>query len=142
MRSKAPLVLMEQLVMVLVFALAAALCVQVFVLSDQTSRNYAARDRAAVAAQNAAEQLKGCGGDYAAAAEQYGGDWNGSMWGVSYDGDWQLCDGQSQAAYHVLVTPAESGQDLLGQAQVTVYTAEGEMLFSIPVAWQEVTDVG
>ena len=63
MRSKAPLVLMEQLVMVLVFALAAALCVQVFVLSDQTSRNYAARDRAAVAAQNAAEQLKGCGGD-------------------------------------------------------------------------------
>lgn len=34
MRSKAPLVLMEQLVMVLVFALAAALCVQVFVLSD------------------------------------------------------------------------------------------------------------
>ena len=47
MRSKAPLVLMEQLVMVLVFALAAALCVQVFVLSDQTSRNYAARDRGA-----------------------------------------------------------------------------------------------
>lgn len=38
MRSKAPLALMEQLVMVLVFALAAALCVQVFVLSGQTSR--------------------------------------------------------------------------------------------------------
>ena len=73
MRSKAPLVLMEQLVMVLVFALAAALCVQVFVLSDQTSRSYEARDRAVVAAQNAAEQLKGCGGDYAAAAERCGG---------------------------------------------------------------------
>ena len=60
MRSKAPLVLMEQLVMVLVFALAAALCVQVFVLSDQTSRSHEARDRAVVAAQNAAENLKGC----------------------------------------------------------------------------------
>ncbi|MEI3306106.1 MAG: hypothetical protein V8R40_08850 [Dysosmobacter sp.] len=46
MRSKAPLALMEQLVMVLVFALAAALCVQVFVLSGQTSRWNAARDRA------------------------------------------------------------------------------------------------
>lgn len=142
MRSKAPLVLMEQLVMVLVFALAAALCVQVFVLSDQTSRSHEARDRAVVAAQNAAENLKGCGGDYAAAAERWGGDWNGSMWGISYDEAWQVCSDQGQAAYHVLVTPAESGRDLLGQAQVTVYTAEGDVLFSIPVAWQEVTDVG
>lgn len=142
MRSKAPLVLMEQLVMVLVFALAAALCVQVFVLSDQTSRSHEARDRAVVAAQNAAENLKGCGGDYAAAAARCGGDWNGSMWGISYDEAWQVCSDQGQAAYHVLVTPAESGRDLLGQAQVTVYTAEGDVLFSIPVAWQEVTDVG
>ena len=142
MRSKAPLVLMEQLVMVLVFALAAALCVQVFVLSDQTSRSHEARDRAVVAAQNAAENLKGCGGDYAAAAERWGGDWNGSMWGFSYDEAWPVCQDQSQAAYHALVTPAESGRDLLGQAQVTVYTAEGDVLFSIPVAWQEVMDVG
>ena len=131
MRSKAPLVLMEQLVMVLVFALAAALCVQVFVLSDQTSRSHEARDRAVVAAQNAAEQLERCGGD-----------WNGSMWGVSYDKAWQMCEDQSQAAYHVLVTPVESSRDLLGQAQVAVYTAEGDVLFSIPVAWQEVTEVG
>ena len=35
MRSKSPLALMEQVVMVLVFALAAALCIQVFVFSDQ-----------------------------------------------------------------------------------------------------------
>ena len=34
MRSKTPLALMEQMVMVLVFALAAALCLQVFVVSD------------------------------------------------------------------------------------------------------------
>lgn len=31
MRSKAPLVMMEQMVMLLVFALAAALCLQAFV---------------------------------------------------------------------------------------------------------------
>ena len=48
MRSKAPLALMEQLVMVLVFALAAALCVQVFGLSGQTSRWNDSRDRALV----------------------------------------------------------------------------------------------
>jgi Tfp pilus assembly protein PilX len=57
-RSKTPLALMEQLVMVLVFALAAALCVQVFVLSDRTSRYGEARDRALLEAQSAAEALK------------------------------------------------------------------------------------
>ena len=37
MKSKASLLLMEQLVMVLVFALAAALCLQVFLRADQIS---------------------------------------------------------------------------------------------------------
>ena len=58
MKSKAPLVLMEQLVMVLVFALSAAVCLQVFALSGSLSRTCEARDRAAVIAQNAAEALK------------------------------------------------------------------------------------
>ena len=83
MRSKAPLALMEQLVMVLVFALAAALCVQVFVLSGQTSRWNESRDRALVEAQNAAEILKGLSGDYEAACAACGGQWNGTMWGIS-----------------------------------------------------------
>ena len=34
MKSKAPLALMEQMVMILVFALAAALCLQAFVKSE------------------------------------------------------------------------------------------------------------
>ena len=39
MRSKAPLVMMEQMVMLLVFALAAALCLQAFVRSDAQSKH-------------------------------------------------------------------------------------------------------
>ena len=58
MRSKAPLVLMEQLIMVLVFAVAAALCLRMFVGSDNLSRRYAATDRTVLEAQAAAEQLK------------------------------------------------------------------------------------
>ena len=138
MRSKAPLALMEQLVMVLVFALAAALCVQVFVLSDRTSRRNEARDRAVLAAQNAAEEVKSVRGDFAQAAELYGGTWNGQLWGRSYDADWAR-DGDD---YHVLVTPADSGDALLGAAEVTVYTAEGDLLFTLSVAWQEVADHG
>ena len=138
MRSKAPLALMEQLVMVLVFALAAALCVQVFVLSDRTSRRNEARDRAVLEAQNAAEELKSVHGDFEQMTGLYGGTWNGQLWGRSYDADWAR-DGDD---YHVLVTPADSGDALLGAAEVTVYTAEGDLLFTLPVAWQEVADHG
>ncbi|MCI9425675.1 MAG: hypothetical protein HFF30_08945, partial [Flavonifractor sp.] len=51
MRSKAPLVMMEQMVMLLVFALAAALCLQAFVRSDAQSKHSEARDRAVLQAQ-------------------------------------------------------------------------------------------
>ena len=139
MRSKVPLALMEQLVMVLVFALAAALCVQVFVLSDRTSRRNEARDRAVLEAQNAAEELKSVHGDFAQLTDLYGGTWNGQLWGRSYDEHWEKDSG---TAYNLLVVPADSGEALLGTAEVMVYTAEGDLLVSLPVAWQEVADRG
>ena len=58
MRSKAPLVLMEQLVMVLVFALAAAVCLRLFVGAENIAQETARRDEAVIVAQNAAELLK------------------------------------------------------------------------------------
>ena len=141
MRSKAPLAMMEQLVMVLVFALAAALCLQVFVLSDKTSRRNEARDRAVLEAQNTAEELKSLRGDFAQAAELYGGTFDGQTWGRSYNTDWERED-DSEAAYHILAIRTDNGDPLLGCAEVTVFTAEGDLLFSLPVAWQEVTDHG
>ena len=141
MRSKAPLAMMEQLVMVLVFALAAALCLQVFVLSDKTSRRNEARDRAVLEAQNTAEELKSLRGDLARAAGLYGGTFDGQTWNRSYDADWVQEDG-GDVAYRILAIPADSGDPLLGRAEVTVYTAEGDPLASLPVAWQEDTGHG
>lgn len=141
MRSKAPLAMMEQLVMVLVFALAAALCLQVFVLSDKISRRNEARDRAVLEAQNTAEALKSLRGDFARAAGLHGGTFDGQTWSLFYNADWEWEDG-GDAAYRILAVCADSGDPLLGCAEVTVYTAEGELLFSLPVAWQEVTDHG
>ena len=69
MRSKAPLALMEQMIMVLVFALAAALCLRAFVLSDSMSIENERRDNGVLLAQNAAEVYKACRGDAEAAAE-------------------------------------------------------------------------
>ena len=76
MKSRAPLALMEQMVMLLVFALAAALCLQAFVRSDNISRQSEARDRAAMLVQSAAEAIQAYGGDacdaFAGAAELLG----------------------------------------------------------------------
>ena len=134
-RSKTPLALMEHQVMVLVFALAAALCVQVFVLSDQTSRLGEVRDRALLEAQNAAEALKAGDEDYFTARSASAGE---AGWSISYDGDWQCVTNADLAAYHLLVLHADSGLDYLWAAQVQVYTADGQLLADLPVAGQEV----
>lgn len=135
MRSKAPLALMEQVVMVLVFALAAALCVQAFALSGTMSRKNEARDRALQQAQNVVETLKSTHGDYQSAAAQYGGDWDGKAWILPLDADFAPTE-RENAVYLVQAAPQPAENALLGTANVTVCTADGETLAELPAAWQ------
>lgn len=142
MKSKAPLALMEQLVMLLVFALAAALCLQVFILSDQMSRRCEERDRAVTVVQNAAETLKSCRGDLDASVGILGGASDGSEWRIGYDADWQQVPAD-QAVYQVLATPEQQAENaLIGTAEVLAKTVEGEQLFQLTVSWQEVGSHG
>lgn len=136
MKHKAPLNLMEQLVMVLVFALAATVCLQVFVLSDRISRNCEARDRAVLAAQSAAEVLKGSAGNYGQAAQILGGTVDGQQWQLYYDEEW-LHTAEDTCSYSLTAVAADSGHALLGAADITVYDREGNILLTLPVAWQE-----
>ena len=140
MKSKAPLALMEQLVMVLVFALAAALCVQAFFASDRMSRQGEARDRAVLLAQNTAEYLKEYG------AEQTAQTLAQALGGTAETPE-RVCvylDGElSEDAAYLLRVELEDAQcgGRLGRAEVSVYQAEAaEPLFSIPAAWQEGED--
>ena len=135
MKNKAPLTMMEQVIMLLVFALAAALCLQAFTAASQTSKHYAARDRAATQAQSAAEALKATGGDYDAAASLLDGFLMDGTLLVYYDENWQLTDAP-EIAYVVTVPPADSSQAYLSQTTVTVSDADLEPLFSLPVSWQ------
>ena len=72
-RSKAPLSLMEQLIMVLVFAFAAAICLQAFVYSDNLSKSGTAREMAATRATEVAEVCKAYRGDFDKAAAKIEG---------------------------------------------------------------------
>ena len=113
MKSKASLQLMEQLVMILVFAVAAALCLQVFARSREISLETARRDQAVALGRNAAELLKATGGDEEAAEN------------LSRDG------------YCIEVTPQISTQPGLAIAEIRVLF-EGELLFRLDTGWQEV----
>lgn len=115
MKSKASLLLMEQLVMLLVFALAAALCLGIFVRADRISHQNRQRDEAVRIARNVAEVLKSTG-----------------------DADRALA-AAGETGYNLSVTAVDSGIEGLKQATVAVSREEG-VSFSLDVAWQEVAE--
>ena len=55
MKQKVPLALMEQVIMIAVFAVSAALCLEAFAMAERVSRENEDRDNAVRLAQNAAE---------------------------------------------------------------------------------------
>ena len=138
MRSKAPLLLMEQMVMLLVFALAAALCVQAFVKSDAISARGEARDQAVVIAQTAAETIRLAGGTAEEALEAAAQQLpeavyeNGTL-RVAYDAQWTPAAGAEEGRFlEVRALPEASG---LSEVFVTVHS-DGEELFAMEAAWQ------
>lgn len=138
MKNKAPLALMEQLIMLLVFALAAALCLQVFVYAGNTSRRMEARDQAVTMVQNAAEVTKLCGGDLQKAAQMAGGTANPDRWELTYDEAWQQTS--QEAVYRIVTEREHTDNALLGRGTVTALDDAGEVLFRVTVSWQEATD--
>lgn len=137
MRKKAPLALMELMVMILVFALAAALCLQAFVKSDRLSRNGEARDRAAVACQSVAEVLRHTGGDFQEAArllEAQTYEENSLM--LDYDKNWNPAEDTMR--YTVGAGLVDSGFPGLGKAAVWCRDEESDTeLFRLEITWQK-----
>lgn len=124
MRSRATLALIELCVMLLVLALAAALCLQVFAWSDIRSRENAIRDAALADMQSAAEVLKSCG-SCKEAAETFGGSIEDGLWRIPGED------------YEIRLTPQESEYPGLARALVeAVY--DRQVIIRFTVSWQEV----
>ena len=109
MKSRGPLLMIEQLIMTLVFALATALFLRCFALAHEISVQTERQDEAVKIAQNVAEQLKAgrtpeledLAGDYVVTVQEESGEGNG-----------------------------------LREAGITVEHA-GEVLFQLNTGWQE-----
>lgn len=147
MKSKAPLVMMEQMVMILVFALAAALCLQAFVLSDSISQENQRRDQAALLCQNLAEECKALGygqtDSHPLLTEGETADGPGlSLVVLSgpastfyYDENGQPTEEPGLYRLEAVWLPSEYAA--LNRGQITAYDQEsGKELFSLEFAWQ------
>lgn len=134
MRSKAPLSVLEQVLMLLIFALAAAVCLRGFAWADSTSQRNRSCDLATVQAQNAAAILQNNGGDLAAAAEIMGGRAEETRWSIHYDDQWTQTDTAETFTLLVSIRPS---LPLMGTAQITVFD-DGGQLAELTASWQEV----
>ena len=136
MNRKSVLQMMELLIMVLVFAISASICVRCFVHADQLSKRQENRTSAVLVAQNAAELLKATSGDLEAAAEQLGGVCNADCWYMPMDEHWQVIEMREEAVFLLEVTREAASNLPLGSALLRV-TAGDELLVELRVGWQE-----
>lgn len=124
-RSKAPLALMEQIIMILVFALASVVCLQAFVYSDNLSKSDAKREIAVARAQTVAEYCKANQGDLDKAGALLQGEVTAEGLVVEYAGDGM-----------VVRLRLAGGDGFLQRAMVTVHSDDGEEIYSMEIAYQ------
>ena len=120
MRSRVSLMLMEMLLMLLVFAMAAAMCLQIFVKADGISRKIHERDQGVFLAQSVAEILKENAGDLDVAKTQFSH--------LEKDG-------------YLLEICRQPGKVRgLGEAKIIVRLGDApdNIVYELEVAWQEV----
>lgn len=138
--SKAPLVLMEQVIMVVVFALAAALCVQAFVYARGVSLAIADRDHALGITQTLAEQAKATKGDLKTMSGTVGGIYVNDSLIHYYDSEWNMVDGKKQAAYEIVLEKDVKVHECQHATITSHKLTEEKPIFSMKIAWQEDAD--
>jgi len=137
-RSKSTLFLIEQLIVIAVFAICAAACISIFTAAYFYTNDSAAASKAIVKAENAAEVFKATGGNVADVAEILGGtvlSTDSSMI-VYYNDQWQTC-GIIDASYLLSLvaetqTQANQEQSLI-TGTLTIIRYTGEQLVSFPL---------
>lgn len=125
-RSKAPLALMEQIIMILVFALTAAVCLQTFVYSNTLSKRGENENLAAAHAQEVVEYCKSLSGDLDQVCSSLSGERTENGLKVYYEDD--------KMTVNLSITDSTQW---LERATVSVELEDGQEIFSLDTAWQK-----
>ena len=140
-RSRSTLFLMEQLIVIAVFAICAAACVSILTASYLMARDTRDMSNAVLAAESAAESYKAFSGDLGKTAElleglivSYSGEDAGLV--VYYDNHWRPTHIATDAEYILRLTgePPQVGASVLRLGELSVERITGEEILSFPVA--------
>ena len=135
-RSKSTLFLMEQIIVIAVFAICAAVCVSLLTSAYLMTRNSVDTRNALMIAENAAESHKAFNGDIAQIANILGGNASAGSdnFRIYYDNNWQVAD--SSDASFVLNFEIIS-DNLVTFSDISVYSSSDsnpELLISLTAA--------
>lgn len=137
MKSKAPLAMIEQIVMVLVFALAAVFFIQMFVVAEKISEKNMVMGRAVVEAQNIAAELKVEEELDNIAFLQKAVKQSQGEWVLYYDEDWAILPEENkQMAYYALIE-IEDRSEYHWSGQISIYSNREALLFEMPISGQK-----
>ena len=145
MKNKTSLTLLELLIMIMVFALAAALCLRAFVYSGKLSAQDRMRAEAESAAQHVAELLKSEKGDVSAVYKQLQAAPVAKGMTVSSAGDASSPAGMMDAYWNSDIAPGGTfnmqvrvdRDGCLGTAVITVLDGNWKEVYTLNTAWQE-----
>lgn len=139
MKNKAFLPLMEQILMIAVFALAAALCLQGFATAEKTSQKIQTKDHAVIAAQITAETLKNLHGDMNAAADILPATLDGDTLTVIYNKDGNPTLTSQNEDFRLIIEKKNGELPFLEYAEIRAISAD-EIIFELTVGWQKGAD--
>ena len=141
-RSRSTLFLIEQLIVIAVFAICAVACISILTAAYGYANNSKATAHALIAAESGAEIFKATGGDINMVRDFMGGTSSSGGSGtaaimVYYDSSWQV-SGQTGASFVlnlIFDAPDKSNDIKLITAELTVcQLSTGEQLIALPLA--------
>ena len=134
-RSRSTLFLIEQLIVIAVFALCAAACARILTAAYFSARDARDLSNALHNAESCAETFKATGGEIGKAIDILGGVKGGAAGVVYYDSNWHIC-GKDNADYWLALEPVWliSQSDRLLTGEITVYRIDGDELVTLTVA--------
>ena len=136
MKNRAFLSILEQILMILIFALAASLCLRGFFLANTVSKDREVLDLAVFSAQNTAETLKSTKGDLICSAEKLSGNATDNKLTVFYDSDGNAVKSEKDACYTLTAVKTADGGALVESAHISV-VYKSEIIFEIDAVWQK-----
>lgn len=135
MKNKAFLSILEQLCMILIFAIACAICLRVFSLANEISKDRDSLDQAVIAAQNAAELLKSNKGDLQECAQELLGNAVENTLTVFYNSKGEAVDNETDSYFSLVATKKTSQHSFAESAQITIIQ-NNKTIFELDVVWQ------